>query len=251
MFLQSSCAFSRVDVQAVEYGSSLYPVDFLGTEDPGPYTRILWLFYVIKGPGSTVLVDTGMTNPADASQFAIRGFRPAAAALKTVGVDPADVTDIVLTHSHVDHAGSISLFPSARLFMQKSELTYFEKTERYERFRDAIAAYRDSGRLMVLDGDYKMNPWLKILAAGGHTAGSQAVQIDSQGRSVLITGDNCYFADACRKGIVLPEAAAQDPERNRAFVSFASKFSGKIVTLHDPAIVDEQDAGPGIYRVQY
>ena len=198
-----------------------------------------------------VLVDTGMTNPADASQFAIRGFRPAAAALKTAGVDPADITDIVLTHSHVDHAGSIALFPTARLYLQRSELAYFEKTERYERFRETIEEYRATNRLMILDGDYRMTPWLKIIAAGGHTAGSQAVQIDSEGRSVLITGDNCYFASACRKGIVLPDIAAQDPERNRAFVSFARQFSGKIVTLHDPAIVDEQGAGPGIYRVQY
>jgi N-acyl homoserine lactone hydrolase len=248
-FLFSACS-SRLQVKAIEYGSSLYPVDFLGTEETGPYARILWLFYVIETPGSVILVDTGMTDPAHAAGFAIRDFRPAASALRAAKIDPGSVTHVVITHSHIDHIGSVSLFPAARLYLQKREFEYFEKTERYEQFRAVMEQSRASGRLMLVDGNLDLAPGLRILDAGGHTPGSQAVQIESGG-SLLITGDNCYFASACRKGIVLPAAAAHEPEKNRAFVEFARKFPGKIVTLHDPAIVEEESIGPGIYRVTY
>lgn len=249
LFSSAGCK-PRIEVRAFEYGSSLYPVEFLGTEEAGPYVRILWLFYVITTPESVILVDTGMTDPAHASQFAIRDFRSTQRALESAGVDPGAVSHIVLTHSHIDHIGSVELFPDARLYLQKRELDYFEKTERYSQFRSAIEQKLASGKLTALDGDFEMAPGLRILDAGGHTPGSQALVVENGGR-LLITGDNCYFASACRKGIVLPEAAAHEPHRNRAFVQYAQNFPGKIVTLHDPVIVDEANAGPGIYRVKY
>jgi hypothetical protein len=85
---------------------------------------------------------------------------------------------------------------------------------------------RASGRLMLVDGNLDLAPGLRILDAGGHTPGSQAVQIESGG-SLLITGDNCYFASACRKGIVLPAAAAHEPEKNPRFCGVCAQVSGK------------------------
>lgn len=246
----AACRGPALRVEAVEYGTSLYPVDLLGTEAEGPYTRILWLFYIIHAGSRTVLVDTGMSELKDARLFAIDHFRPSHEALQSASLVTPQITDIVLTHSHIDHVGSIASFPNARLYIQQAELDYFEKTERFERFRNAMDVYRSGGRLVVLSGDAELLPGVKILNAGGHTPGSQAVKVGS-GAELLITGDNCYFADACRKGIVLPALAAQEPERNRAFVESLRSFDGKIVTLHDPAILEEEKVGPGIYRIQY
>lgn len=251
LFSASACMGPVLRVEAVEYGTSLYPVELLGTEATGPYTRILWLFYIIRTGSRIVLVDTGMSEEGDAKLFAIDHFRPTVDALRSAGAEPSEITDIILTHSHIDHAGSIAIFPNARLYLQRSELDYFEKTERFERFRAAIEKYRAEARLIVLVGDSAVLPGIEILNVGGHTPGSQAAKIGPGPAALLITGDNCYFAEACRKGIVLPEAAAQEPERNRAFVESLRSFSGKIVTLHDPAILEEEKAGPGIYRIRY
>ena len=42
--------------------------------------------------------------------------------LAELGVQPDDVTDIVISHAHFDHMGSIGKFPKAQIYIQKSEL---------------------------------------------------------------------------------------------------------------------------------
>lgn len=136
---------------------------------------------LLRGGGRTVLVDTG--------HF---GMRPLLAArLADAGVAPDDVTDVVLTHAHYDHAANYLLFPAATVHVSAAEVEW------------AAAAGPTFMPLPELYGaDLATNPRVHRLAAGagivdgivsvaapGHTPGSIVVLADCADGPVLFTGD--------------------------------------------------------------
>lgn len=211
---------------------------------------MLWLFYVIRHGSTVLLVDTGILDPEQARSYGIQNFRASDTALRAAGVSPDEITDVVLTHTHIDHAGGIAAFPGARLHIQKAEFEYFQKTERYELFREPIAALIGAGRISFWSGDAEILPGIRVMETAGHTPGSQAVVVSGDS-GLLITGDECYFAAACRKGISLPEKASFALEKSRSFAEFAARFAGGLTTLHDPVVAAHEAAGPGVYRIRF
>src|SRR5690606_35771727 len=73
-----------------------------------------------------VLIDTGFMQDEHSSGFSLRFGVPhwisPVRMLAEIGVAAEAVTDVVLTHAHFDHMGSISQFPNAQIHIQKSEL---------------------------------------------------------------------------------------------------------------------------------
>ncbi|MGZ3511588.1 MAG: MBL fold metallo-hydrolase [Candidatus Binataceae bacterium] len=140
-----------------------------------------------------VLVDTGIGNRLSAVERKIfdhgEGWLPDG--LKALGMEPGDVTHVVLSHLHFDHCGGIvrrrpsgaleAAFPRARVMVQRGELE-IARTSRNERLR---AAYRHieeclaplQNSLEALDGDTELMPGLDIRVTGGHTVDHQIVQV--------------------------------------------------------------------------
>lgn len=109
----------------------------------------------------------------------------------------------------------------------------------------------ETNRLHSFDGTYSLLPGLQILFTGGHTPGSQAVEwiVSSKGQ-FLFTGDECYLIEECKNGIGLPKEATFSLRRNRDFIEYVRILSDKgtkILTLHDPSILQEgEDIAPGV-----
>jgi glyoxylase-like metal-dependent hydrolase (beta-lactamase superfamily II) len=140
-----------------------------------------------------VLVDTGIGNRLSAVERKIfdhgEGWLPEG--LKALGMEPGDVTHVVLSHLHFDHCGGIvrrrpsgaleAAFPRARVMVQRGELE-IARASRNERLR---AAYRHieeclaplENSLEALDGDTELMPGLNIRVTGGHTVDHQIVQV--------------------------------------------------------------------------
>jgi glyoxylase-like metal-dependent hydrolase (beta-lactamase superfamily II) len=140
-----------------------------------------------------VLVDTGIGNRLSAVERKIfdhgEGWLPDG--LKALGMEPGDVTHVVLSHLHFDHCGGIvrrrpsgaleAAFPRARVMVQRGELE-IARASRNERLR---AAYRHieeclaplENSLEALDGDTELTPGLDIRVTGGHTVDHQIVQV--------------------------------------------------------------------------
>jgi glyoxylase-like metal-dependent hydrolase (beta-lactamase superfamily II) len=140
-----------------------------------------------------VLVDTGIGNRLSAVERKIfdhgEGWLPDG--LKALGMEPGDVTHVVLSHLHFDHCGGIvrrrpsgalaAAFPRARVMVQRGELE-IARASRNERLR---AAYRHieeclaplENSLEALDGDTELMPGLDIRVTGGHTVDHQIVQV--------------------------------------------------------------------------
>jgi glyoxylase-like metal-dependent hydrolase (beta-lactamase superfamily II) len=145
---------------------------------------------IMRG-GAAVLVDTGIGNRLSSVERKIfdHGEGWLLDGLKALGMEPGDVTHVVLSHLHFDHCGGIvrrrpsgvleAAFPRARVLVQRGELE-IASGSRNERLR---AAYRHIEECLAplgkalepLEGDTELMSGLDIRVTGGHTADHQIV----------------------------------------------------------------------------
>lgn len=233
------------------YGRSLYPDRFLNVEEDKESREIVYLFYLIRIPGKNILIDSGFLNESYKKKFGFSSFENPDRLIKKCGIDPKEITDIVLTHFHFDHAGGIFLFPSAILHIQNHDLDLLKKQSYFPNQSMYLNSLIKTNQIHSFNGTYSLLPGLQILFTGGHTPGSQALEwISPSGMQILFTGDECYFIEECKNGIGLPKEAAFSLKRNRDFIEYIRILNGKgtkILTLHDPSILQEgEEITPGV-----
>ena len=160
---------------------------------------------LLRGHGRTVLVDTGVGDKSDAKFRDIYGVdldhSRLDRSLAALGVAPEDVTDVVLTHLHFDHAGGATrydgrghlalTFPEADHLVQRAHWEWAQDSPRegasfLAENLDPLAA---SGRLRLLDGPGRPLPGLELHVVDGHTRGQQLVRVTDGERSVLHAAD--------------------------------------------------------------
>ena len=149
---------------------------------------------LLRGLERCVLVDTGMgskwTEP-DRDRFGIEGCG-LASALAAEGLRPEDVTDVVLTHLHFDHAGGLTggsgdvpTFPAATVHLQRRNWDWARSPSERDRGsyrRENWAPYEagggaSGGRLRLVDGDCEVLPGIEVRVCEGHTVGQQIVRV--------------------------------------------------------------------------
>ena len=138
--------------------------------------------WVVDHPAGLVLVDTGMI---DSTPELDREFQPVAHPEAL----PREVVAVVNTHLHFDHCGGNRLFPGVPIHVQARELADAcagaEHVVR-EWVDFAGAAYVEH------DGEAEPLPGIRLLPTPGHTAGHQAVVVDTPGGAVVLAGDVAY-----------------------------------------------------------
>jgi glyoxylase-like metal-dependent hydrolase (beta-lactamase superfamily II) len=160
---------------------------------------------LIMSRGMAVLVDTGIGNRLSAVERKIfdHGEGWLAEGLAAIGMEPGDVTHVVLSHLHFDHCGGVvrrrssgalePAFPKARVMVQRGELDIARNSSN-ERLR---AAYRHiheclaplGNSIDALDGDSELAEGLEIRITGGHTQDHQIVQVHSDGDGFVHLAD--------------------------------------------------------------
>jgi len=121
------------EVFAIRYASIPdFPVDALiAGADPQRKLSIAMTVWLIRGNGRNILVDSGFYRPQFFKEFKVDGFIKASEAVGQPGIMPAgqpaltaeDITDVVITHMHWDHADGMDLLPKSRIWLQKDEYT--------------------------------------------------------------------------------------------------------------------------------
>ncbi len=91
----------------------------------GQQIDIVMVFWLVRGGGHTILFDCGCHRQKWLDDFHLTDFLSPEKVLKDIGVDPASVTDIIVSHAHWDHMGGIDLFPNATIWIQKGEYEYY------------------------------------------------------------------------------------------------------------------------------
>jgi glyoxylase-like metal-dependent hydrolase (beta-lactamase superfamily II) len=159
-------------------------------------------FLVIHDAGA-LLVDTGVgRGNAEVDQ----AFEPRHAslddALASHGAGPGDVTAVVNSHLHFDHAGQNGLFRGVPIFVQRAEREAAVAADY------TIPEWIDfpGSRYELLDGDAEIAPGVRVIATPGHTPGHQSVLV-SEGRGPALIAAQAVYSRAEWEG-------ATDPRRS-------------------------------------
>jgi glyoxylase-like metal-dependent hydrolase (beta-lactamase superfamily II) len=219
--------------------------NFLGGDVPDVAMPMDYFVWVLRGRRGTVLIDTGF----DQAQAVRRGrqlLHPVDEGLAAIGVDHAEVADIVITHMHYDHSGNTHLFPNARFHVQDLEMRY--ATGRLMRHAAVAAAYDPAGvatmvrrvfegRVVFHDGTAQLSPGISVHHLGGHTMGLQAVRVNTRRGHVLLISDAAHFYANFEQRRVFP-VQYNVPEVVESYLraeQLASSLA-HIVPGHDPRV---------------
>jgi glyoxylase-like metal-dependent hydrolase (beta-lactamase superfamily II) len=210
-----------IDVLVVSDGVLPLPTKMLG-HNADAATRAAWLndmflpqdafdwslnVVVVRSGNQTILIDAGLgldpnLNLPRAGQLIKR--------LESAGIDLASVTDVVLTHMHMDHIGGLvvegvkdRLRPDLRIHVAAAEVKFWESpdfTRAYmpPGFPDALRAtakrfveeYR--GQLRQFDEEHEVAPGVVVHRTGGHTPGHSVVRLASGGDRLTFAGDAVF-----------------------------------------------------------
>jgi glyoxylase-like metal-dependent hydrolase (beta-lactamase superfamily II) len=157
--------------------------------------------WIVQNARRRFLIDVGF-SVVSARARGRRLIHDPVAALERVGVAAEEVTDIVITHMHVDHAGDIGRFPKANVHLQDLEGGYVTgrcKHEDHLRFpyelEDVLTIMRKNwGRQLVFhDGDDALFQGVTLHLLPGHAPGLQAVRVNTPRGHVLLASDGSHF----------------------------------------------------------
>jgi glyoxylase-like metal-dependent hydrolase (beta-lactamase superfamily II) len=224
---------------------------------PMPLDYFVWAIHRAEGP--PVIVDTGFGEDAAVA----RGrtiTRPLIEGLRDAGIDHLSVEDVILTHLHYDHAGSLSTFPNARFHVQDAEMAF--ATGRGVLDREVRAPFDGEPVTLLVkklyndhvvfhDGDDDFAPGIALRFLPGHTAGLQAVVCATARGTVVLASDAAHlYANIVRKipfPIFVDEAAyAAAQER---LMSLAGGSLDRVIPGHDPLVLTAFPSEDDIARV--
>ena len=167
-------------------------------QQPHPMDYFVW---VLRSGNRTILVDTGY----DTEEAARRG-RPILChpvkAIEALGLTPDDVNDVVITHLHYDHAGTLGSFPRATFHLQPAEMAYatgpcmcediLRKPFTGAHICDAVTAVF-SGRVRFKERDDAVADGVTVHCVGGHSKGLQVVRVKTASGWMCLASDATHF----------------------------------------------------------
>lgn len=211
----------EIDVLVVSDGVLPLPTAMLG-HNADPALRAAWLddmflppdafdwalnVVVVQSGEQTILIDAGLGSDPDlhlprAGQLVKR--------LEAAGIDLGSVTDVVLTHMHMDHIGGLlvdgvkdRLRPDLRIYVAAAEVKFWEspdfsRTSMPPGFPDALRSTATrfvkeyASYLRPFEEEYEVAPGVVVRRTGGHTPGHVVVRLASGGDALTFAGDAVF-----------------------------------------------------------
>ncbi|CRZ14307.1 MBL fold metallo-hydrolase [Mycolicibacterium neworleansense] len=161
---------------------------------------------VVRSGDRTILVDAGLG--LEFPDFPRAGNT--VQRLEAAGVDLASVTDVVLTHMHMDHVGGLittglkeRLCPDLRVHAATAEAEFWEAPDFSHTvmpqpipdvLRRVATQFLDEyrGQLKTFETEYEVAPGVLISRTGGHTPGHSVVRLESRGEKLTFAGDAVF-----------------------------------------------------------
>lgn len=211
----------EIDVMVISDGVLTLPGAMLA-HNADPAVRAAWLkdmflppdafdwalnVVVVQSGGQTILVDAGLGSDPDlhlprAGQLSKR--------LEAAGIDLGSVTDVVLTHMHMDHIGGLlvdevkeGLRPDLRIHVAAAEVKFWEDPDFSHvsmppGFPDALRATAKRfakeyhNQLRTFEDEHEVAPGVVVTRTGGHTPGHSVVRLASGGDRLTFAGDAVF-----------------------------------------------------------
>jgi glyoxylase-like metal-dependent hydrolase (beta-lactamase superfamily II) len=158
--------------------------------------------WLIRGGGRNILFDSGYHRDTFLKYFPATEYIRPDEAVKLAGVQPEEITDVVISHAHWDHMGGIDLFPKAVVWIQKEEFRYYTGDAWQPGGNHGgidpedvqqLVKLNTEGRLHLVDGDnVEIFPGIRAYTGARHTYASQYLRVEGNPAFVLAS-DNCYL----------------------------------------------------------
>jgi glyoxylase-like metal-dependent hydrolase (beta-lactamase superfamily II) len=225
--------------------------NFLGGDPHDGPMPIDYFVWAVVGGGKTFVVDTGFGSE-QAEKRKRELIRSPADGLRSLGIDPARVEDVIITHMHYDHAGNLDLFPNATFHIQDREMAYC--TGRCMCHAELRGAFEPgdvggmvrrifAGRVRFHDGAAELAPGLSVHYIGGHTMGLQSLRVMTRRGWVVLASDAAHLYAHLEQGRAFPIVynVADMLEGHRTLKRLASS-PRHIIPGHDPLVMKRYPA---------
>jgi glyoxylase-like metal-dependent hydrolase (beta-lactamase superfamily II) len=182
-------------------------------ENVGTKIDIPYFFYLIQHERGNVIFDSGAhpslaTDPrarlgdeADNWEIRMSPEDGVVDRLAKVGLAPEDITHVIQSHLHYDHAGGIEFFPHAPVYVQRDELAFASAPPVYQAGLYVKADYEVPGvRWHELDGEHDVfgDGRLVLVPTPGHSAGHQSLIVRLESGPVILLADAAYLVEKMR-----------------------------------------------------
>jgi len=225
--------------------------------EPDADLRMDYFFWLIRDGERTIVLDCGFGAEAGARRRRTRLVDPVEA-LRGLGVEPATVDLLVVSHAHYDHIGNLDRFPGAEIVLARRELEFW--TGPYaDRLQFAHSAEPDElaqlakaaadGRVRLVEDTLDVAPGIELVVVGGHTPGQLVAQVATGNGAAVLAADALHLYEELERdrpffvvadlvemyqGLDLLREMTQDPGR-------------VLVAGHDAAVAERfPDRVPGL-----
>ena len=220
--------------------------NFLGGDPHEAGNDLAYYIWVIRRSDRLFLVDCGFGPEAAAARGRHLLHRPRDL-LAPLGIDPKAVTDLLLTHIHYDHAGTLDDFPNATFHLQEAEMSFatgrcmcdLDQRKSYD-IEDVVRLLRlvYRGKVVFHEGDVDLCAGLSLHRIEGHTAGLMAVRVWTARGWIVLASDAAHLYDNLLQN--RPFSIVQNPERQLAGYRRLYELGGSkaaILPGHDPLVL--------------
>ena len=220
--------------------------NFIMADDHASVMPMDYFVWVVRNGNRTVVIDTGF-DEAEGKRRGRSILRQPVEALTLIGVDASEIGEVVITHLHYDHAGTMPAFPKARFHLQAAEMAYatgpcmchphmqlpFTADHVCEMVRNVY-----SGRVAFHDGDAEIAPGITLHRIGGHSRGLQSVRVMTAGGPVVLASDATHYYENFETGKPFPIVAdMQEVLDGYETLMRLAGSARRVVPGHDPLVL--------------
>lgn len=250
--VRASVAGCTYDVVAIRYGTCTTPARELFHRyevfgEPNAPVEMHYYFWVLRGGGRTILVDTGFAPPAGTRRDRICLISPVDA-LRALGIHSRAVTHVIVTHFHYDHVGNVDEFPDAELLFARAEFDFwtspmamkehFASLVESREVEAVVRAHRE-GRARFVEYPAEILPGVVAIPVGGHTPGQLVVVAAQESGHAILTSDAVHFYAELQ--LDRPFSILHDLSEMYAgyetIRAIAAERNRVVVAGHDPAVM--------------
>jgi glyoxylase-like metal-dependent hydrolase (beta-lactamase superfamily II) len=168
---------------------------------PADFVSIPFTVAVVRNGGKTIMCDSGTGGQVQPTAGKL------AANMKTVGIDPAKIDTVLISHCHPDHIFGLMekdsnkpVFPNAELVISDVEYKFWTDPAVIDKLPEARkglarriqATFPSWKNMRQVEGETEVAPGIRFVSAPGHTPGHRAFHLSSGANELMISNDTAY-----------------------------------------------------------
>lgn len=177
--------------------------------------------------------------------------------LALCGVKPEDVSTVVISHMHLDHAGNVHLFPHADVYVPKADFMQAQAQVHMNADPVTHGGYVKADldvqvkQYHLVEEDFELAPGVEVINLPGHTPGLLGLVVHLEGGVYILPQDCVYTAEiygppAKASGLLYDSLSYfKSIEKVRAL---QKKYGAKVIFAHDYEFFQTLDLAPKFYK---